>query len=104
MDRSNLSNPPAAGLPRWRRRGASDRVAVTAAIRPVAEQAFEGCPAGDPRPDEHQAVGGSLGEPHLDGRSLETGPGREDHEDGQNAKPEQRYPLSRRCEAKGLLA
>ncbi len=27
--------------------GASDRVAVAVAIRPVAEQAFEGCPAGN---------------------------------------------------------
>ena len=51
------------------------------------------------RPDEEQAMGGSLDESHLDGRSLETGPAREDHEDGQNAKPEQRYPLSPRCEA-----
>ena len=52
------------------------------------------------RPDDEQPVGGSLGEPHLDGRSLETGPEREDHEDGQSAKPEKRDPRSLRCDGR----
>jgi hypothetical protein len=42
--------------------GASDRVTVTAAIRPVAEQAFEGCPTGDPGrgQDAHDVGDGGL--------------------------------------------
>jgi hypothetical protein len=43
------------------------------------------------RANEKQAVGGSLDEPHLDGRSLEARLGREAHEDGQNTTPEKRH-------------
>jgi len=45
---SDLSMTRPAGLTRWRRRGASAPVAVTTSTRPVAQEAFEGRPAGDP--------------------------------------------------------